>query len=34
MTSFRLTADQLATYHRQGYLIVPQFISKEETEKL
>ncbi len=32
--SFQLTPRQLATYHRDGYLVVPGFCTAEETDRL
>lgn len=32
--SFALTSSQIATYHQDGYLLIKQFCSKHEVEKL
>ena len=32
--AYNLTTDQVASYHRDGYLIIPQFFNKEEVTKL
>lgn len=32
--SYHLTAAQVASYHRDGYLIIPEFFNKEEVSKL
>ncbi|WP_018611280.1 phytanoyl-CoA dioxygenase family protein [Segetibacter koreensis] len=32
--SFQLTPEQIAAYHRNGYLVVKNFCSKQETDKL
>ena len=32
--SYNLTAAQVESYHRDGYLIVPEFFNKEEVSKL
>ena len=34
MTNFKLTAAQVATYHKDGCLVVKDFLSKEEVKKL
>jgi ectoine hydroxylase-related dioxygenase (phytanoyl-CoA dioxygenase family) len=34
MTDFHLTPQQIANYHRDGYLIVADFLSPEEIDKL
>ncbi len=34
MANFRLASEQVAAYHRDGYLIVRNFLSSAETEKL
>jgi phytanoyl-CoA hydroxylase len=34
MKSFQLTQQQIADYHRDGYVIVPKFLSGEEVAKL
>ena len=34
MTNFQLTPQQIAEYHRDGYLIVRNFLNKEEVNKL
>ena len=34
MSRFQLTEDQIASYHRDGYLIVREFFNKEEVSKL
>lgn len=34
MPGFQLTPQQVADYHRDGYLIVPHFLSTAETDKL
>jgi phytanoyl-CoA hydroxylase len=34
MANFRLTSEQVAAYHRDGFLIVPNFLSSAETDKL
>jgi len=34
MTNFNLTAAQIATYHKDGCLVVKDFLSKEEIKKL
>jgi phytanoyl-CoA hydroxylase len=34
MSEFRLSSQQKADYHRDGYLIVKSFLSKPETDKL
>jgi len=34
MTNFQLTAEQVAGYNRDGYIIIKEFLSKEEVEKL
>jgi phytanoyl-CoA hydroxylase len=34
MSEFRLSSQQIADYHRDGYLIVKSFLSKPEIEKL
>jgi ectoine hydroxylase-related dioxygenase (phytanoyl-CoA dioxygenase family) len=34
MNDFQLTPQQIADYHRDGYLIVKDFLSKAETDKL
>jgi phytanoyl-CoA hydroxylase len=34
MSDFRLSPQQIADYHRDGYLIVKSFLSKPETDKL
>ncbi|HEV2355229.1 MAG TPA: phytanoyl-CoA dioxygenase family protein [Puia sp.] len=34
MTDFKLTPQQIADYHREGYLIVKGFLSAVETERL
>jgi hypothetical protein len=34
MTTFRLTENQIAQYHRDGYVFVPRLFDAEETELL
>ena len=34
MTTFNLTTEQTSSYHRDGYLIVKNFLSNEEVKKL
>lgn len=34
MSNFKLTTGQIAAYHQDGYIIVKNFLSKEEIEKL
>ena len=34
MKHIQLTAEQIQSYHRDGYLIVKNFLSKEEVDKL
>jgi len=34
MTNFKLTAAQVATYHKDGCLVVKDFLSREEVKKL
>jgi len=34
MTNFGLTAEQITAYKKDGYLIVPDFLSSAETQKL
>jgi len=34
MSGFQLTQQQIAVYHRDGYLIVPQLFNKAEVQKL
>ena len=34
MANFRLTASQIATYHKDGCLVVKDFLSNEEVKKL
>ncbi|MBS1917815.1 MAG: phytanoyl-CoA dioxygenase family protein [Bacteroidetes bacterium] len=34
MTNFKLTPQQIADYHRDGYLIVKNFLSSDEVKKL
>lgn len=34
MSTFSLSPEQIRSYHRDGYLLVKQFCSREETEKL
>lgn len=34
MSSMKLTSDQVALYHEQGYVVVKSFCSREETDKL
>ena len=34
MTNFRLTPEQITAYKKDGYLIVPDFLSSAETKKL
>jgi ectoine hydroxylase-related dioxygenase (phytanoyl-CoA dioxygenase family) len=34
MAKFQLTPQQVADYHRDGYLIVPNFLTKDEVNKL
>ncbi len=34
MEKFTLTTEQIAAYHRDGYIIVKNFLTKEEIEKL
>nr|WP_294947883.1 phytanoyl-CoA dioxygenase family protein [uncultured Mucilaginibacter sp.] len=34
MSGIKLTPDQVSLYHEQGYLVVKEFCSKEETNKL
>ena len=32
--SYNLTSEQIASYHREGYLIIPNFFNKEEVARL
>src|SRR5689334_18884346 len=34
MTQFKLTDEQIKTYHRDGYLIIKNFLSEKEIDKL
>src|SRR5678810_1157644 len=34
MTNFKLTAAQIATYHKDGCLVVKDFLNNEEIKKL
>lgn len=34
MSSFRLTPEQIAAYHNDGYLVVPGFLNQQEVSKL
>ncbi len=34
MSQFTLTPEQIATYHQDGYLIIPDFLSQPEVDKL
>ena len=34
MSSFRLTPQQIASYHEDGYLVVPRFLNQQEVHKL
>jgi hypothetical protein len=34
MANFQLTPQQVAGYHRDGYIIVKNFLTKEEVDKL
>ena len=34
MANFNLTSEQISTYHREGCLVVKNFLSREEVNKL